>query len=66
MPSDWWDDRSNLALLINHLAGDAGFDNGELGRVVEKPWCYTDEFATAAYYAESAPGAVSGSAGDPS
>jgi len=39
----WYEDRANVARLIVWAATEK-WDPSELGRIVEKPWNYTDEY----------------------
>ena len=43
---NWYDDRHNLALLVEHMLNE-GSDHSEVVRAIEKPWSYTDEYAAA-------------------
>lgn len=46
----WYEDRGNLALLVEYLA-DQGDNPSELGRAVEKPWQYEEDFLQAQNWA---------------
>jgi hypothetical protein len=44
--NNWYDDRANLALLVEHMLAE-GSDHSEVVRAIEKPWGYEDEFNAA-------------------
>ncbi|MCW2767643.1 MAG: hypothetical protein JWO11_3602 [Nocardioides sp.] len=46
MTENWYDDRRNLALLVEHMLAE-GVDHSEVVRAIEKPWGYEDEFNAA-------------------
>jgi hypothetical protein len=47
----WWEDRSNLALLVRYMA-NTGYAGREIADMVSEPWHWDGEFDEAKAWAE--------------